>query len=82
MPIFPVSLLLKDKYDISISASEINSSTLVVIAERDEIVPRKSTDALVSAFPYSVVKVKTIPDVGHNFSAMSPDYLQALREFL
>jgi pimeloyl-ACP methyl ester carboxylesterase len=82
MPIFPVSLLLKDKYDISIPASGISSPTLVVIAKLDEIVPRKSTEALVSALPHSVVEVKIIPDAGHNFSAMSPDYLQALREFL
>jgi hypothetical protein len=80
-PLFPVSLLLEDKYDSLSRAGKIEAPTSVLIAEHDEIIPRENSEALVAAFKPSVVQVKVLANTGHNFSSTSPDYLNVLREF-
>lgn len=80
-PIFPVSLLLEDKYDSLSRAGKITAATLVLIAEHDEIVPRENSEALVAAFNPSVVQVKILANTNHNFSSTAQEYLKVLREF-
>lgn len=41
-PFFPISLLLKDKFDSASRAHDITSKTLVVLAEHDELIPRRT----------------------------------------
>jgi len=48
--IFPVRLLLKDKYNSALRATKINSDVLVIAAENDEIIPEANTRALINAF--------------------------------
>jgi pimeloyl-ACP methyl ester carboxylesterase len=78
-PVFPVRWLLRDKYESWRYAQEIRTPTLVLAAERDEVVPAWSTERLVSRFAQGVAAVRTIPGVGHNTISESPAYVQALR---
>jgi uncharacterized protein len=41
---FPMSILLKDKYESDRHVKEITSETMIMVAENDEVIPRKRTD--------------------------------------
>jgi pimeloyl-ACP methyl ester carboxylesterase len=82
LPILPVSILLKDKFDSVGRVSEIQAPVLVVTAEFDEVIPRRHSVALAEAFPDSQVTVETIADTGHNTIGMSPRYANVLSMFL
>ncbi len=82
MPILPVSLLLKDKFDSVGRVADITAPVLVVIAENDDIIPRQRSDALVAAFPKSQVSVEIIPDTAHNTVSLSPHYTSVLSMYL
>jgi len=82
LPILPVSLLLKDKFDSAGRVADIDGPVLIVIAENDEVISRQHSDALARAFPESQVTVEVIPDTGHNTIGMSPRYASVLSMFL
>jgi len=80
-PFLPVSVLLKDRFESVTRAAEINIPTLFLIAENDEIIPRKNSDRLAAKFSPSRVRVLVIPNVGHNTIDSSPLYDDALKTF-
>jgi pimeloyl-ACP methyl ester carboxylesterase len=80
--LLPVELLLKDRYDSASRAAEVTAPVLVVIAERDEIVPRARSQALVEAFAAEQVRVSVIPGARHNTLDAQPAYLEAVSAFL
>jgi pimeloyl-ACP methyl ester carboxylesterase len=82
LPVLPVSLLLKDKFDSVGRVADIEAPVLVVTAEYDEVIPRQHSVALAEAFPKSQVIVEVIPDTGHNTIGMSPRYGSVLSTFL
>lgn len=82
VPFLPVRLLLRDKYRSVDLAPGIETPTLVVIAERDEVIPRDSTERLIAAFPSSVVVTRVIERATHNTIGDNPEYLSQLRRFL
>ena len=81
-PIFPISLLLKDKYKSIDRVDKIKASTLILIAERDEVIPRRSSKKLAAAFPASQVTITTVENAMHNDIHFSPAYTAALAEFV
>jgi len=78
----PVGLLLRDRYDSAGVAHEVRAPVLLVIAERDEIIPRGRSEKLASALAPGQVEVVVVPGVGHNTLDLSPEYLEAVRGFL
>jgi len=80
--LFPVSLLLRDKYRSLDLAPQIAIPTLILIAEQDEVIPRASTDRLVAAFDPARVVTHVFEGAAHNTIGGDPDYLSRLREFL
>lgn len=80
--IFPVSLLLTDKFDSAGRVPRITAKTLVLLAEHDEIIPRGNSDALIAKFPVGQVTVTIVKDTGHNSIGQSPEYAELLRRFL
>ncbi len=60
MPIYPMHLLLRDKYDSLGRVGSIKAKTLLIIAGKDEIIPRKNSMRLANAFPRSQVSVETV----------------------
>ena len=82
MPLLPVSLLLKDKFDSIGRVADIDAPVLIVTAENDEIITKGHSDALARAFPESQVTQEVIADTGHNTIEMSPRYSSVLSMFL
>jgi hypothetical protein len=80
-PIFPTSLLLKDRYDAIGAAGLVRAPALIVVAEHDEIIPRRSSDRLAHALA-GPSAIRVIEGTGHNTIGMSPEYGRALQAFL
>jgi pimeloyl-ACP methyl ester carboxylesterase len=78
-PLFPVRWLLKDKYESWRYAPQVRAPTLIVAAERDEIIPASSTRKLLSRFAPGIATMETIAGAGHDTVSDSPAYLEALR---
>lgn len=81
-PIFPITLLLKDKYDSLSRINSISADTLVLLAEHDAIIPLANSQRLIDAFPASQVKVGVIKDTGHNSISGETEYYDLLQQFL
>ena len=81
-PIYPVFLLLKDKYDSISRVKGIQAKTIVLMAENDEVIPKKHSLRLISEFPRELITVKTISDTGHNDISNIMEYYDHLKSFL
>jgi uncharacterized protein len=81
-PIFPVRWLLLDRFESWKYAAQVTAPTLLVAAEHDEVIPRASTELLLTRFRAGVATLKVVAGTGHNTISGSPEYiplLQALR---
>ena len=81
-PVFPTGLLLRDRYDALARAGHIESQVLVLIAERDEIIPPAHSRELAAAIDPARVRTEVITGTGHNTIETSPAYGRALQSFL
>lgn len=81
-PVFPAGLLLRDRYDSLARAGRIESQVLVLIAERDEIIPPAHSRELAAAIDPARVTIEVIEGTGHNTIGTSPGYGRALESFL
>jgi hypothetical protein len=81
-PIFPTSVLLKDKYDSLGRARRIRAPVLVIVAEHDEIIPRENSERLAGAIVKSLVTLKIIEGTSHNTVGTSPAYSRTMRAFM
>ena len=78
-PFLPVRLLLRDKFESWKYASQVTAPTRIVVAERDEVIPRESTDRLRTRFKNGIVSYVVVAGVGHNTISDSADYLSLLK---
>ncbi len=74
----PVRWLLEDRFDSIAYAPKIKAATTVVIAEHDEVIARRHSDALVAALPRDKTHVHVIAGAGHNTIDMAPGYAPLL----
>lgn len=81
-PIFPMSLMLKDKYDSIGRAAAIKANTLMLIAEHDRLVTRAHSDALFNALPKSQTHQIVIKEAGHNTISNKAAYYKHLGDFI
>jgi len=81
-PIYPMSLLLKDKYNSAKIAHLIKTNVLLLIAENDTIIPRKNSNNLASKFTKEQLTIRVISDTGHNTISTKMAYYQALSDFI
>jgi pimeloyl-ACP methyl ester carboxylesterase len=81
-PIFPLSMLLKDKYESSDRAPELSLPTLVLIAPNDTVVPGAHTLNLIKSFRSNNVSQVTVPNTGHNSILNDPLYYSSIQEFI
>jgi len=78
-PWVPVRWLLHDKYESWRYAPQVTAPTLMIAAERDDLVPRASTDALMPRFRAGLASLRVLPGTDHNSIATHPAYYGALR---
>jgi pimeloyl-ACP methyl ester carboxylesterase len=76
--LFPVRWLIRDRFDSASVAPTIRAPTTVIVAERDEVIRRQHSDALVARFAPGVAQVIVIPGAGHNTLDGRPSYEAAL----
>ncbi len=81
-PIFPMALLLKDKYNSFNRIHLVTAKTLIISAENDRVIHKNHTNRLVSGFPASQITVKVIKGKGHNTISDSKQYYTLLSNFL
>jgi len=81
-PIYPMSLMLKDKYDSLSRVKSISAETLIIYAENDEVINIRRTSRLIKEFPVSQVTVKMIKNAEHNSISNYEEYYLFLRNFL
>lgn len=78
-PYFPVRLLLQDKFESWKYAPRIVTPTLVIAAEHDQVIPRESTELLLTHFRRGLATLRVIPGTGHNTISESPEYVALLK---
>ena len=76
--IFPVRWLLLDKYASWRYAGQVRSTTTVLMAEHDEVIPRASTEALMTRFAPGLATLHVLPATGHNDVSLAPRYAELL----
>jgi uncharacterized protein len=81
-PWFPVRWLIKDPYDSVSRIGKVRSPVLVLIAERDEVISRQRSAALIAAIPPGLGRVVIIPNAGHGDIVSFPAYARAVKEFV
>ncbi|MGF1717428.1 alpha/beta hydrolase [Photobacterium chitinilyticum] len=79
---FPVSLLIKDKFRSSERVKDITAQTYIFIAEKDRVIPRARTDQLIAQFTDQLVEVIVVTGAGHNTISQSSDYVSGLKRAL
>jgi pimeloyl-ACP methyl ester carboxylesterase len=77
-PLLPVGLLLQDMYESWRYAPRIKVPTTVIVAERDEVIPKASSRRLAERFAPGIATVVNFPGAGHNDVSDAPGYLAAL----
>ncbi len=80
--IYPMSMLLEDKYDSIGRVKDIKAQTLVIISEDDEVVSFESSMNLVEAFDPSLVTYEVIKGATHNDIFHHEKYFILVNDFL
>ncbi len=81
-PYIPMSWLLLDKYESWRYAPSVTVHTTLIEAERDEVIPRASTERLFSRFRKGVASLAVLPGASHNGLLGNSNYGSALRAAL
>jgi pimeloyl-ACP methyl ester carboxylesterase len=81
-PVYPISIMLWDKYDSISRVPAIQAKTLILIAINDYIVPASHGRKLASAFPEQQVTTVELSNAGHNTVSDNPRYYLLMRQFL
>jgi uncharacterized protein len=80
-PFFPVQLLLKHRFDSASLAPRIAAPMLGIIAGRDEIIPRQSSERLIQQWG-GPVRAITITEATHNDVHLYEGYRRAINDFI
>jgi pimeloyl-ACP methyl ester carboxylesterase len=80
--IYPMSLLLKDKFDSISRVKYIKAKTIAIVAANDNIIPNKHSFRLIREFPSNQITVKVISDSDHNNISDRSEYYDFLKAFL
>ncbi len=81
-PFYPIGLMLKDKFNTLQYVARINIPTLVLLSEKDNIVPHPHSQALIQALPEQLVSIQTLSNTQHNNINDNPIYYPLIRDFL
>ncbi len=82
LPFYPISVLLRDRYDSIGRVELIKAKTLIITAQKDQVIDKEHSENLIAEFPPSQVRTIIIKDVGHNTISNSESYYKWLKEFI
>lgn len=80
-PFLPISLLLRHPFDSVQNLQGKKIPTLILVAEKDEVIPYGNTKTLIKNLADSALEIK-IENAGHNSIQSFPDYWESIKEFL
>ncbi len=80
--IFPVSMMLKDKYNSMKNIEHINAKTLIVYGLADNIIPALHTRNLITYFKNKSLQVVPIEKASHNDISLFHEYRTSIKTFL
>ena len=81
-PIYPVGMMLKDKYDSISRVPRLSAPALLLIARNDEVINASHGRRLAAAFPADQVEVHELGEAGHNTISYRPEFYPLIRQFL
>ena len=76
---FPLTWLMRDKFESWRYAPKVAAPTELIAAQHDEVIPLSSTEALLKRLRPGVANLVIVPGVGHNNISDSPQYQALLR---
>jgi pimeloyl-ACP methyl ester carboxylesterase len=82
LPFLPARWLLRDGYDCIPRIRQVRAPVLVVVAEKDGLVLKARSDALIAAIPAPWRHVRTIHGAAHTDIRRFASYGQSLKEFV
>jgi pimeloyl-ACP methyl ester carboxylesterase len=80
--LYPITLMLTDKYDSLSRANRIKAKVLILVAEKDQIIESWSSDNLIAGFRDSQVDVHVMGNTDHNSISQHPEYYFQIGKFL
>ncbi len=81
-PVYPVGLMLKDRYESARYAAEVRAPTLLLIAEHDRMIAREHSVNLWQAFADGQAEQIVIDGAGHNDISGRARYWDEIAGFL
>jgi len=82
-PMYPATFMLHaNTYDSVSRVKDITAETFIVMAENDNVIPRKNTQNLVNAFKGKNLKVDIIERRGHNDISSDKRYYKIMQDFI
>jgi uncharacterized protein len=80
-PLYPMSLLLMDKFNSIERVKDINSEVFILVAENDQVISKARSENLINSFIIPT-RVEVIKDANHNDISIHTRYYQSIQEFL
>lgn len=81
-PMFPVEMLMRDRFDSAGRAGEITAPTLIVASEDDGVIPKANTQRLVNAVTAAPLEVVMLRETDHNTIHLHPAYGPVISKFM
>jgi len=79
---FPVSLLIQDKFASVNRVKNISAKTYIFIAEKDRVIPRVRTEQLIAQFSDQLKGTIIVAGAAHNDISQYPEYIAGLKQAL
>ena len=79
---FPVSLLIKDKFQSINRVKNISAKTYIFIAENDRVIPRARSEQLIAQFSGQLKDSIVISGADHNDISLYPEYIAGVKRAL
>src|SRR4249919_215990 len=76
--LFPVRLILRDRYESWRYARRMTVPTTLIVATKDQVIPNRSSEKLARAFPPGIANLVRIAGADHNNVSDFPGYAAAL----
>ncbi|EDM27741.1 hypothetical protein LNTAR_00030 [Lentisphaera araneosa HTCC2155] len=80
-PIYPMSVVLTEKYRSIDRVPVLPVPTLILLAYNDEVIPMANSQKLIAAFAKVKPQVEVIKNAGHNDLSERQEYKKAIKDF-
>lgn len=79
---FPVSLLIQDKFQSINRVKNITAPTYIFVAEKDRVIPRARSDQLIAQFTEQLADSIVVSGAEHNDISLYPEYIAGVKRAL